>query len=100
MKLDEAAGVMFYMARDGENFMKMQLHRVGLDGKDDVRLTDPKFNHTVAICGGGGGGGRGGGGGAAARRSRGSVRHLAGQQVLRRRLPDARSSRRRRRWST
>ena len=66
MKLDEAAGVMFYMARDGENFMKMQLHRVGLDGKNDVRLTDPKFNHTVATCGGGGGGGRGGGEGAAA----------------------------------
>ncbi len=65
VKLDEAAGVMFYMARDGENFMKMQLHRVGLDGKDDVRLTDPAFNHTVVTCGGGGGGGRGGGGGAA-----------------------------------
>ena len=66
VKLDETAGVMFYMARDGENFMKMQLHRVGLDGKNDVRLTDPKFNHTVATCGGGGGGGRGGGGGGAA----------------------------------
>ena len=67
VKLDEAAGVMFYMARDGENFMKMQLHRVGLDGKGDVRLTDPKFNHSIATCGGGGaGGGRGGGGGAAA----------------------------------
>jgi dipeptidyl-peptidase-4 len=64
VKLDEAANVMFYMARDGENFMKMQLHRVGLDGRNDVRLTDPKFNHSVATCGGGGGG-RGGGGGAA-----------------------------------
>ena len=66
VKLDEAAGVMFYMARDGQNFMKMQLHRVGLDGKNDVRLTDPAFNHSVATCGAGGGGGRGGGGGAAA----------------------------------
>jgi hypothetical protein len=55
VKLDETAGVMFYMARDGENFMKMQLHRVGLDGKGDVRLTDPKFNHTIAACGGAGG---------------------------------------------
>ena len=64
VKLDEAAGVMFYMARDGENFMKMQLHRVGLDGKNDVRLTDPKFNHSVTTCGAGGGGGRGGGRGA------------------------------------
>jgi dipeptidyl-peptidase-4 len=65
VKLDEAAGVMFYMARDGDNFMKMQLHRVGLDGRNDVRLTDPKFNHSVGGCGGAGGGGRGGGGGAA-----------------------------------
>jgi dipeptidyl-peptidase-4 len=50
VKLDEAAGVLFYMARDGENHMKMQLHRVGLDGKGDVRLTDPKFTHTVSIA--------------------------------------------------
>jgi dipeptidyl-peptidase-4 len=63
VKLDEAAGVMFYMARDGDNYMKMQLHRVGLDGKGDVRLTDPKFHHTVATCGSGGVG-RGAGGGA------------------------------------
>ena len=70
MKVDEAAGVMFYMARDGDNFMKMQLHRVGLDGKGDVRLTDPKFNHRVGACGGGGGGGGRGGGAAPARRRR------------------------------
>jgi dipeptidyl-peptidase-4 len=49
VKVDEKAGVMFYMARDGENYMKMQLHRVGLDGKGDVRLTDPKFTHTASI---------------------------------------------------
>ena len=55
---------LFYMARDGDNYMKMQLHRVGLDGKGDVRLTDPKFTHTVDA--------------------------LARQQVLRRRLSDAR----------
>jgi dipeptidyl-peptidase-4 len=29
--------------------MKVQLHRVGLDGKGDVRLTDPKFTHTVSL---------------------------------------------------
>ena len=42
--------------------MKMQPHRVGLDGAKDVRLTDTAFNHTVAGCMGtaGGGGGRGG----------------------------------------
>jgi len=69
VKLDEASNVMFYMARDGDNFMKLQLHRVGLDGKGDVRLTDPKFNHAVGACGapgGAGGGARGGGAGAPA----------------------------------
>jgi dipeptidyl-peptidase 4 len=64
LKVDEAAGVIFYTARDGDNYMKLQLHRVGLDGKKDARLTDPAFNHTIAGCMGGatGGGGRGGGG--------------------------------------
>jgi dipeptidyl-peptidase-4 len=49
VKVDEEANVLFYLARDGDNHMKMQLHRVGLDGKGDVRLTDPKFNHSVSI---------------------------------------------------
>jgi dipeptidyl-peptidase-4 len=49
VKLDEAAKVLFYMARDGDNHMKMQLHRVGLDGKGDMRLTDPAFNHSVTV---------------------------------------------------
>ena len=65
VKLDEARGVMFYMARDGDNWMKSQLHRVNLDGTGDVRLTDPKFNHSVGACPVGGapaGGGRAGGG--------------------------------------
>ena len=44
---------MYYRARDGENHMKMQLHRVSLDGKDDKRLTDPGFNHTDTISPGG-----------------------------------------------
>ena len=38
------------MARDGDNHLKLQLHRVGLDGTGDVRLTDPAFNHTVGSC--------------------------------------------------
>ena len=46
IKIDEPAGVMFYTARDGDNYLKLQLHRVGLDGKGDVRLTDPRFTHT------------------------------------------------------
>jgi len=62
VKTDERAGQLFYMARDGDNFMKLQLHRVGLDGKGDLRLTDPAFTHSVGACAGGAGGGRGGGG--------------------------------------
>ncbi len=65
VKVDETAGVVFYTARDGDNHLKLQLHRVGLDGKGDVRLTDPAFHHTVGTCiaGAAGGGGRGGFGG-------------------------------------
>jgi dipeptidyl-peptidase 4 len=48
-KVDEEAGVVWYTARDGDNHMKMQLHRVGLDGRGDRRLTDPAFNHSVTI---------------------------------------------------
>ena len=50
VKVDEGAGVMFYMARDGDNHLKLQLHRVGLDGKGDIRLTDPEFHHTIGSC--------------------------------------------------
>ena len=50
VKLDEKAGQLWYMARDGDNYMKLQLHRVGLDGKGDVRLTDPAFNHSVDVA--------------------------------------------------
>jgi len=61
VKIDEAAGVVFYTARDGDNHLKVQLHRVGLDGKGETRLTDPAFNHTVGGCmTGAGAGGRGG----------------------------------------
>jgi dipeptidyl-peptidase-4 len=45
VKIDEANNVVFYTARDGDNYLKLQLHRVGLDGKGDVRLTDPTFSH-------------------------------------------------------
>jgi dipeptidyl-peptidase-4 len=61
IKVDEAAGVVFYTARDGDNHLKLQLHRVGLDGKGDVRLTDPAFNHTIGSCMPGGGAATGGG---------------------------------------
>lgn len=49
VRVDEAKGQLWYMARDGDNHMKMQLHRVGLDGRGDVRLTDPAWNHAVNL---------------------------------------------------
>src|SRR5687767_3960303 len=49
IRVDEAAGVLYYMARSGDNFMKTQLHRVGLDGRNDRRLTDPSMNHAVTL---------------------------------------------------
>ena len=53
VSVDEEAGQLFYLARDGDNHMKLQLHRVGLDGKGDKRLTDQAFNHTVNVAPGG-----------------------------------------------
>jgi len=50
VRVDEAARQLFYMARSGDNHMKQQLHRVGLDGKGDVRLTDPKLHHSVDVA--------------------------------------------------
>ncbi|MCJ7629309.1 MAG: prolyl oligopeptidase family serine peptidase, partial [Longimicrobiales bacterium] len=49
VRVDEEAGLIYYMARDGDNHMKMQLHRVGLDGAGDKRLTDPAYNHSVTL---------------------------------------------------
>jgi dipeptidyl-peptidase-4 len=48
--VDERAGVVWYTARDGDNPMKIQLHRIGLDGKGERRLTDPAFHHTVEVA--------------------------------------------------
>jgi len=50
VRIDEKAGFMYYMARSGDNHMKMQLHRVKLDGTKDTRLTDPAFNHSVTLA--------------------------------------------------
>lgn len=49
VKVDEKAGFLYYMARSGDNHMKLQLHRVKLDGSGDIRLTDPAYNHNVDI---------------------------------------------------
>jgi dipeptidyl-peptidase-4 len=45
--VDEATRTLYYMARSGDNHMKLQLHRVGLDGKNDRRLTDPTLTHAI-----------------------------------------------------
>ncbi len=39
----------WYMARDGDTPYRLQLHRVGLDGKGEKRLTDPKLSHRVQM---------------------------------------------------
>ena len=50
VRVDEAAGVLWYVARTGDNHMKLQLHRVRLDGTGDQRLTDPAWNHATAVA--------------------------------------------------
>ncbi len=50
VKVDEKSGTLWYRARSGNNPYLVQLHRVGLDGKGDKRLTDPAFNHTSMVA--------------------------------------------------
>ncbi|HLN27473.1 MAG TPA: DPP IV N-terminal domain-containing protein [Gemmataceae bacterium] len=50
VRVDDKAKLLYYRAHSGDNPMKLQLHRVGLDGKGDNRLTDPAFNHTVNVA--------------------------------------------------
>lgn len=47
VRVDESAGLLFYLARSGDNPMKLQLHRISLDGHGERRLTDPAFSHRV-----------------------------------------------------
>jgi dipeptidyl-peptidase-4 len=47
--VDEKSGTVWYTARSGDNHMKLQVHRVGLDGSNDRRLTDPAYNHSVSL---------------------------------------------------
>ncbi|MDD8019906.1 MAG: DPP IV N-terminal domain-containing protein [Acidobacteriota bacterium] len=49
LAVDEKSSLVYYTARSGDNPMKIQLHRVPLTGKNDQRLTDPAFNHTIDI---------------------------------------------------
>ena len=50
VRVDEEAGTLDYMAHDGDNPMKLQLHRARLDGSDNRRLTDPSLHHTVDVA--------------------------------------------------
>jgi dipeptidyl-peptidase-4 len=50
VRVDEQAGLLYYTARSGDNPMKLQLHRVTLDGHGDRRLTDPAFHHSVNLA--------------------------------------------------
>lgn len=50
VRVDEGAGKLYYTAHSGDNPMKEQLQRVGLDGKGDARLTDPAFHHAVNLA--------------------------------------------------
>ncbi len=49
VKVDERNGWIWYTARSGDNHMKVQLHRVRLNGQNDKTLTDPSLTHRVDI---------------------------------------------------
>jgi dipeptidyl-peptidase 4 len=50
VEVNENDDTLFYTARSAANPYLMQLHRVRLDGTQDVRLTDPQFSHTVYVA--------------------------------------------------
>jgi dipeptidyl-peptidase-4 len=50
VRVNEQAGLLYYTAHSGDNPMKLQLHRVSLDGHGDQRLTDPAFHHQVDLA--------------------------------------------------
>jgi dipeptidyl-peptidase-4 len=49
-RVDEEAKTVYYMARDGDNPYKFQLHRVNFDGTGEKRLTDPAYTHRVQFA--------------------------------------------------
>lgn len=50
VRVDERANTLWYLARSGDNHMKLQLHRVNLNGRNDRRLTDPAFTHGASVA--------------------------------------------------
>jgi dipeptidyl-peptidase-4 len=49
VRIDDAAGTIYYTVLSGDTTYKRQLHRVELSGKNDKRLTDPTLNHAVSL---------------------------------------------------
>jgi dipeptidyl-peptidase-4 len=49
VRVDEKLGVVFYTARSAPNPYRLQLHRVGLNGRGERRLTDPGYHHRVQV---------------------------------------------------
>ena len=50
VRVDEKNGVLYYTAHSGDNSIKLQLHRVTLDGTGEQRLTDPAYHHSVDVA--------------------------------------------------
>lgn len=49
VRVDLAAGRVYYMAHSEQNAYLDQLFSVGFDGKANARATDPKFDHSVTL---------------------------------------------------
>lgn len=49
LRVDEECGEVWYLARSGSTPYHLQVHRVGLDGKNDRRLTDPDLHHNAWV---------------------------------------------------
>jgi len=45
-QIDEDASLFYYTARSGDHPLNDQLHRVGLNGRNDTRLTGRELNHS------------------------------------------------------
>lgn len=49
VRVDEKAGILYYMVWNGDTPLKAQLYRTKLDGSDNKLLTDPHYTHEVQI---------------------------------------------------
>ncbi len=46
VRVDEEAGLFYYLARSSEHPLNNQLHRVKMNGRNDTRLTSRELNHS------------------------------------------------------